>query len=90
MKKKNKKKDELEEFKDVSVADMNVEGMRWYKNKDELEAMNAMKEVSPTKAERRAMIKGAYQAMMPMFLIGLGVFTLAFGLVMLYLYLHTH
>ena len=31
--KEEKKKDDLEEYKDITVADMNVEGMPWYRTK---------------------------------------------------------
>lgn len=90
MSKKNKKKqNDLEEYRDVTVADMNVEGMRWYKSEEELENAEKMRSLKPTKSERRAMIKGAYAALLPAFLIGLLVFCAAFGLLVLFLYLHS-
>lgn len=76
----------LEEYKDVTVADMNVEGMPGYREKKP-EQGEGLEAVKLTKAEERAMIKGAYQALMPAFFIGLGVFCLAFGVLMLLFWL---
>ena len=84
------KKDDLEEYKDVTVADMNVEGMRWYKNEEELERSKEMDSLKINKSERRAMMKGAFAAMLPMFFIGLAIFCAAFGLLVLFLYLNSH
>ena len=84
---KRKETDELlEQYKDVTVADMNVDGMPGYReNKPEQgEGLDAVK---LTKAEEKAMIKGAYQALLPAFFIGLGVFCLAFGVLMLLFWL---
>lgn len=89
MKNKKKKSDELEEYKDVTVADMNVDGMPWYKTEEEKKQSDEMNGLNITKGERRAMIKGAFRAMLPAFLIGLAVFCVAFGLMMLYFYLAT-
>lgn len=92
MKKKSKqnKKDALEQYRDVTVADMNVEGMRGYKSDEERENAEKMRSLQPTKAERRAMIRGAYAAFLPAFFIGLAVFCAAFGLLVLFLYLNSH
>ena len=90
MSKKNKKKqNDLEEYRDVTVADMNVEGMRWYKSEEELENAEKMQSLQPTNSERRAMIKGAYAALLPTFFIGLLIFCAAFGLLVLFLYLNS-
>ena len=40
-----------------------------------------------TKAEERAIVKGAYQALLPAFFIGLGVFCLAFLVLMLWFWI---
>ena len=87
--KNRKKKSELDAYKDVTVADMNVEGMPWYKSEEEKKQSDEMNGLGVTKSERRAMIKGAYRAMLPAFLIGLGVACVSFGLVMLYFWLVT-
>ena len=80
------KTDELDEFRDVTVADMNVEGMRWYKTPEEKKKAEEVESLKLSKSERRAMIKGAYTALMPAFFIGLLVFCAAFGLLMLLFY----
>ena len=84
--KKKNKTDELDEFRDVTVAEMNVEGMRWYKTPEEKKRSEEMDSLNLSKSERRAMIKGAYAALMPAFFIGLLVFCAAFGLLMLLFY----
>ena len=82
MSKRSKTKDILEEYKDVTVADMNVDGMPWYRDSEQQKHDEDMESLQLTKAEEKAMIKGAYQALMPAFFIGLGVFTLAFLVLM--------
>ncbi len=67
-KKKDKNKVELDT--ETTVADMNVEGFSWYDP-----AKKAGKKEVPklTKKEQKALIRGAYKAMLPMFLcIALG------------------
>ena len=84
MKKQNKKTDARhDEFEDVTVAEMNVDGMPWYKDKAEKKKEDELESLNISKAEQRAMIKGAYSAMFPAFFIGLLVFCAAFGLIML-------
>ena len=89
MKNKKKKNDELEKYSDITVANMNVEGMPWYKDEAEKKRTSEMHALNISKEERRAMIKGAYRAMLPAFLIGLLVICVSFGLVMLYFWLVT-
>ncbi len=77
MAKKEKKKDTLDT--QTTIADMNVEGFRWY---DPAKKRGEKKETpNLTKKEQRAMIRGAYKAMFPMIIcIGvafLGMFLLA-------------
>lgn len=67
--KKNKKKAELD--MQTTVANMNVEGFKWYNPS----LKEGEKKSTPklTKQEQRALIKGAYKAMLPMLLcIGIG------------------
>ena len=89
MSKSSKTKDILEEYKDVTVADMNVDGMPWYRDAETKQQDQEMEDLQLTKAEARAMIKGAYQAMMPAFFIGLGVFCLAFLVLMCWFWIKT-
>ena len=87
MKKDRKKKKDIDEYADLTVANMNVEGMPWYKSPESKKRAGDMNSLNLSRAERRAMIKGAFAAMLPAFLIGLAVFCAAFGLLMLYFYL---
>ncbi len=80
MSKKEKKKEELDT--QTTVADMNVEGFRWYDPKKKEGGKEAPK---LTKKEQRALIKGAYKAMLPMFLCMAVAFGLMFLLAWLWL-----
>ena len=67
--KKEKKKDDLD--METTVANMNVEGFSWY----DPSIKDGPKQPNPklTKKEQRAMIIGAYKAMLPMIIcIGIG------------------
>ena len=55
-----KKKDDLD--METTVADMNVEGMRWY----DPNRKSGKETPKLTKKEERALILGAYRAMLPM------------------------
>ena len=87
MKNKKKKSGSLDDYKDVTVANMNVEGMPWHKDADEKKRSDEMNGLNLSKKEQWAMIKGAYRAMLPAFLIGLLVFCVSFGLIILYFWL---
>jgi hypothetical protein len=65
-----------------TIADMNVEGFRWYQNPKLKARQNELKELNVTREERRAMIRGAFAAYLPVFLIIIGSFILAFLLLM--------
>ena len=75
---------------DRTVAEMNVEGMPWYKSPEEQKRQKELDELNLSKGEKRAILKGAYAALMPAFLIGLAVFCAAFGIIMLLFYLASH
>ena len=67
--KKAKKKDDLD--METTVANMNIEGFSWY----DPSIKDGSKKSKPklTKKEQRAMIVGAYKAMLPMLVcIGVG------------------
>ncbi len=70
-----------------TVANMNVEGMRWYdpKKEEEKEKKRKVKELKISRKERRAMIIGAYLAYLPMFLTVLLSFTIVALLLWLWL-----
>ncbi len=78
-KEKKKKRDTLDT--QTTVADMNVEGFRWY---DPTRKKGEKKRAPDlTKKEQKALIRGAYKAMLPMLLCML----LAFAGVVLLAYL---
>ena len=79
-----KRRKQEEELDDRTVADMNVEGMPWYRDAETKKRDKERAELKVTQSERRAMMKGAFAAMLPAFFIGLGIFCLAFALIMLY------
>ena len=80
MAKDNKKKNKAELDTQTTIANMNVEGFSWY----DPSLKEGEKKPTPklTKQEQRALIRGAYKAMLPMLCciaIGcLAVFLLAY------------
>jgi len=52
-----------------TIADMNVEGFRWYQSKKHTQARKEISSLGLTPKERRAMVKGAFLAFLPVFLI---------------------
>ena len=75
--KKKEKKDELDT--ETTIADMNVEGFSWYDPKKKKGQQPVPK---LTKEEERALIRGAYRAMLPLIasiaVAGIIVFLLAY------------
>lgn len=69
------------------IADMNVEGMPWYrKNKQpERKKQKTNDPDRPTPKETRAMIRAAYKAYLPYLLIVLGVMAVVYVIGYLYL-----
>lgn len=80
---KKKKIDDLEQYKDIQVADMNVEGMPWYKKKEEgtssPENPLLQQEPLPLKATWKLIGTSMFAALF----IG-GIFLLAFFLFLLF------
>ncbi len=60
-KKEKKEKEQLDT--ETTVADMNVEGFAWY---DPAKKQGKPQPPQLTKKEQRALIRGAYKAMLPM------------------------
>ncbi len=75
-----KKKEELDTK--TTVADMNVEGFRWY---DPAKKEGKQPPPKLTKKEQRALIRGAYRAMLPMIACIAGGFLLMMLLMRLWL-----
>lgn len=59
---KKRKKDDLDT--ETTIADMNVEGFRWYNPRKKIKQQPIGK---VSKKEYRAMVRGAFAAMLPMF-----------------------
>lgn len=80
-----RKKEEIDT--QTTFADMNVEGFRWYdpSKKNNNTEDNQKKRVDLTKKEKRAMIRGAYLAMLPF--IGCVVLALCIIFLLAYLWL---
>ncbi len=76
---KDEKKDELDT--ETTIADMNVEGFRWYD--PSLKKNPKRQKILVTKKEYWAMVKGAFVALLPL----LGCVVLACGIVFLLMYL---
>lgn len=82
-----KQKKQYDDDPGITIAPMDVEGMPGYEEKKIKEDKARINGMNISKSERRAMIKGAYLAMLPMLLVAVGMFCAAFGLVVLYMYL---
>ncbi len=75
MAKKEKKRDTLDT--ETTIADMNVEGFRWYNPSLKKGKKKAAADLN--KKEQRALIRGAYRAMLPMIIcIGVGFLAMMF------------
>ena len=80
-KKEKKKKVDFDD--QTTIADMNVEGFSWYDpNK---KAKNSGQPTKLTKKEERALMRGAFRAMLPMIVCILSGMLLMFLLVFLWL-----
>ena len=69
----------------ITIAPMDVEGMPGYEEKKLRAEKARINGMNISKSERRAMIKGAYLAMLPMLLVAVGMFCASFGLVVLWM-----
>jgi hypothetical protein len=77
--KENKKKKKAEYIDDGrTIANMNVEGLKWYVPEKHKRAKNQLTDLKITKAERRAMIIGALQVILPLALAFIGIFLAIF------------
>ena len=82
-KEKNKRKKAKTKYIDDgrTIADMNVEGLKWHVPEKQKRAKNELTELKITKAERRAMIKGALLAILPIALAYIGIFLAIFQII---------
>jgi len=86
MAKNRKNKNEKDEYADVTIANMNVEGFAWHKDEQETKRLTEYEQLGLTKKEKRAIIKAAYLNMLPTFLSALCGFTIT--IILIYLWLH--
>ncbi|MDD3122584.1 MAG: hypothetical protein PHC62_03590 [Candidatus Izemoplasmatales bacterium] len=77
MKKKQDRQNE-NDYNDVTIADMNVEGMPWHQSEKTVSKKRSLIALELTKQERKAMIRGAFKAYLPMFLIIIGCFVFVY------------
>ena len=61
---KGKEKERIELDMETTVADMNIEGFSWY---DPNRKKNKTQKTTVSRKEYRAMVRGAFRAMLPMF-----------------------
>lgn len=80
-----KRKKEQNEIVDdgSTIADMNVEGFRWYQSKKTNELRKNIIDANLTPKERRAIARGALLAFLPVFLVIIGCFV---AIYLLFLY----
>lgn len=82
-----KEKKQYDDDPGITIAPMDVEGMPGYEEKKIRSEKARINGMNISKSERRAMIIGAYKAMLPMLLVIVGGFCATFGLGILLLYL---
>lgn len=68
-----------------TITEMNLDGMPFYEKEEIREHNKGIKKVKVSKKERHAMVRAAYLAMLPKFLITLGSFCLVALLIWLWL-----
>ena len=61
-----------------TIANMNVEGMKWHVPEKQKRAKTELSKLNITKAERRAMMIGALQVILPIALAFIGIFLAIF------------
>lgn len=76
-----RKKDDLDT--ETSFTDMNIDGFSWYDPQKKKDRRENKSQVKLTGKEKRAMLKGAILAMLPL----VGIVILVFGIVFLLAYI---
>ena len=84
-KKNNQNNEQEDQYKDVTFANMNVEGFRWHKDKHEQKRLTEYEQIGLTKKEKRAIIRAAFLNMLPTFLCAMCGF--AATMILIYLWL---
>lgn len=83
MAKRKKQKPELD--METTIADMNVEGFKWYNPNKKSSQSSNQEPIKLTPKERRAIMKGAFKALAPFIVIVILAFVLVFALAYLWL-----
>ncbi len=81
MAKRNKEELDTE----TTIADMNIEGFRWYNPNKKKEQSSGAEPIKLTRKERRAIMKGAIRAVFPFIVIIILVFVLVFSIAYIWL-----
>lgn len=82
MAKNKREKDELDT--ETTIADMNIEGFKWY-NPSKKKESSSSEPIKLTRKERIAVIIGAYRALFPFIAIIVLVFILVFSIAYVWL-----
>lgn len=83
--KKKKKQRPIEYDDGRTIADMNVEGFRWYTPRKLQKTKEELGDLKLTARETFAMILGAYRALLPVLLLGFGGLILAMFFIQIWL-----
>lgn len=68
-----------------TIADMNVEGLPWYQSEKHIKAKKKLMNLNLSPRERRAIVKGAFLAYLPVFLAILLAFVGTYLLILLWM-----
>lgn len=82
-----KKKTKIELDTETTIADMNIEGFKWYDPSKKNQSASSKKQepIKLTPKERRAMIRGAFMAIGPVIAVVILAFVLVFAVALLWL-----
>jgi len=75
---KKKKNKMIVEDHGETISNMNVEGFSWYQSEKTLKKKKMLMDVNLTPKERRAVVFGAFVAYLPLFLIIVSSFVIAY------------
>lgn len=79
------KKEKVEFDTETTIADMNIEGFKWYNPSKKKSQSSEQEQLKLTKKERRAVMNGALRALLPFIGVVLCVFVLVFALAYVWL-----
>lgn len=79
------KKEKVELDTETTIADMNIEGFKWYNPSTKKRQSSEQEQFKLTKKERRAVMRGALRALLPFIAVVVLVFILVFALAYVWL-----